>query len=297
MAYTIDLSGLTTYLNDNKQDLISNVYKLADSYKYFDIQTDVTAPTAIHPLTTDVVLQDGSNCGFNAEGSQTISERVLDPNFIKVNTEWCPKDFYKTFASAQTKVAMGKSELPFEEQFVDDILVNVANKNEKLLWEGDKSSGDLVDGITTIIAKDSAIPTANKFTSSETTVLARLQEMYKKVGDKRVEAFMSAAMYRELITDIVNANYFVYHEDENTDMTLTLPATNFKVHGVDGIDDADTNIYGLVPTDVMIGVDMVNDAEKFDFWWSNDDRVYRMDLEYVLTIQYAFSDNIYVYGI
>lgn len=297
MAFTLDVTAIKNYINENRDVLISKIVSMTDSTKWMNVQNGITTDTNIHGLITDLTIQDGSNCGFTPEGSQTITARTLEPNFLKVNTQYCPKDFYGTYKHYETKVAMGKSQLPLEEELVNDILKAIANKNEKLLWEGDKSTGDLVDGFTTIIANDSAIPTANKFTSSETTVLARLQEMYKKVGDKRVSAVMSSAMYRELITNIVNTNYFVYHEDENNDMVLTLPATNFKVYGIDGIDDADTNIYGVIWDEMFVGMDNADDASQFDFFWSADDRVYKLDVEWVLTPNYMYSDNIYVYGI
>lgn len=297
MAFNLDTTAIQGYINANKDVLISKLVSMTDSTKWMNIQNDITTDTAIHGLLTDVTIQDGTACGFTPEGSQTVTERTLEPNFLKVNAQYCAKDFYGTYKHYETKVAMGKSPLPLEEELVNDILKAVANKNESLIWEGDKSTGDLVDGFTTIIANDSAIPTANKFTSSKTTVLERVQEMYTKISDKRVSAVMSAAMYRQLLMDIVNANYFVYHEDESNDMKLTLPATNFTIYGIEGIDDSDTNIYGVIWDEMFAGMDNSDDASQFDFFWSADDRVYKLDIEWVLSANYMYSDNIYVYSI
>jgi hypothetical protein len=146
--------------------------------------------------------------------TQTISERKLVPAFLKVNNQYCAKDFYGTYKHYETKVALGKSPLPLEESLINDVIKAVANENERLIWSGKKASGDLLDGFTTIIAADSAIPAGNKVTSTETSVLKRVQEMYAKISDKRVSAVMSAAMYRQLTNDIINANYFIYQEGE-----------------------------------------------------------------------------------
>lgn len=297
MAFNLDTTAISGYINENKDVLISKLVAMTDSTKWMNIQNGITTDTNIHGLITDLTIQDGSNCGFSPEGSQTITARTLEPNFLKVNAQYCPKDFYGTYKHYETKVAMGKSPLPLEEALVNDIIKAIANKNEVLLWEGDKSGGDLVDGFTTIIASDAAIPAGNKFTSSKTTVLERVQEMYTKVSDKRVSAVMSAAMYRQLIVDIANANYFVYHENENNDMVLTLPATNFSIYGIDGIADTDTNIYGVIWDEMFVGMDNADDASQFDFFWSADDRVYKLDVEWVLTPNYMYSENIYVYGI
>jgi hypothetical protein len=43
-------------------------------------------------------------------------------------------------------------------------------------------------------------------------------------------------------------------------------------------------------------MDNGEDASTFDFWFSEDDRVYKLDIEWVLTVNYMFSDNIWVYS-
>lgn len=298
MANTLNTSGLTNYVSANRDILASQLITMSPSTKWLNIQNGITTDTAIHGILTDVEIQDGKACGFNAAGTQTITERKLVPAFLKVNNQYCAKDFYGTYKHYETKVALGKSPLPLEEALINDVIKAVANENERLIWSGKKSSGDLVDGFTTVIAADSSIPAGNKVTSTETSVLKRVQEMYTKISDKRVSAVMSAAMYRQLITDIINANYFVYQEGgETEEMVLTLPGTNFKVYGIDGIADTDTNIYGVILDQMYVGMDNADDASMVDFFWSNDDRVYKLDIEWVLAVNYMFSENIYVYGV
>lgn len=297
MANTLNTQGLTTYVNANRDILASQLITMSPSTKWLNIQNGITTDTAIHGVLTDVEIQDGKACGFNAAGTQTITERKLTPAFLKVNNQYCAKDFYGTYKHYETKVALGKSPLPLEEALINDVIKAVANENERLIWSGKKASGDLVDGFTTIIAADSSIPAGNKVTSTETSVLKRVQEMYAKISDKRVSAVMSAAMYRQLTNDIINANYFIYQEGETEEMVLTLPGTNFKVYGIDGIKDTDTNIYGVILDQMYVGMDNENDASMVDFFWSNDDRVYKLDIEWVLAVNYMFSENIYVYGV
>lgn len=297
MANTLNTQGLTTYVNANRDILASQLITMSPSTKWLNIQNGITTDTAIHGVLTDVEIQDGKACGFNAAGTQTITERKLTPAFLKVNNQYCAKDFYGTYKHYETKVALGKSPLPLEEALINDVIKAVANENERLIWSGKKASGDLVDGFTTIIAADSSIPAENKVKSTETSVLKRVQEMYAKISDKRVSAVMSAAMYRQLTNDIINANYFIYQEGETEEMVLTLPGTNFKVYGIDGIKDTDTNIYGVILDQMYVGMDNENDASMVDFFWSNDDRVYKLDIEWVLAVNYMFSENIYVYGV
>lgn len=296
MAFTLDISGLTAYINENRDLLLSKIATVIDSSKYLQIQTGVTADTAIHGIITDLSIQDGSDCGFNADGEQTISERKLEPNYLKVNAQYCPKDFYGTYMHYQTNVAMGRSELPLEEALVNDIIKSIAVKNENLIWSGVKAN-DLVDGFTTLFAADTAIPAANKVTSTETTVYDRVKEMYTQISNKDYVMVMAMPLYRQLVMELVAANLFHYDEKDNAEKVLTLPGTSMKVYGIEGIDDTDTNIYGVIWNEMFLGVDGTGDAEQFDFFWSADDRVYKLDVEWVLTVNYMFSDHIWIYGV
>lgn len=296
---SLDTTNIKNYINANTDILVSKLVASTESAKLFNIQNGVTTDTAIHGILTSLSIQDGASCGFTAQGTQAITARTLEPNFLKVNQEYCAKDFYGTYKFYETKVAMGKSPLPLEEALIEDVVKAIAIENEKLLWRGKKASGDLVDGITTIIAGDNAIPSANKFTSTKTTVLERLNEMYAQVGNRKVKAFMSSAMFRQMITEVVEKNFYASFTDDinETMQKFILPGTSFEVYGVDGIADTDTNIYGLIPEEVFIGVDNADDASAFDFYWSADDRVYKLVIEWVLTVNYMFSENVYVFSV
>lgn len=299
MSYNLNLAdSIKNYIEQNKDILATKTATVNDSAKFFNLMTGVLAETEIHTLTTGLAINDATNCGFNPDGSQTISGRRLVPGFLKVQAEWCAKDFLKTLYNKQTTIAMGRGALPLEEQFVEDILKSIKVSQENLIWSGSKASGDLVDGLTTIIAADTAIPAANKYTSSLTNVFERVQELYNRIEDTNYEVFCSMATYRQLINDLLNKNYLVAgYEDDNAEHTLVMPATGIKVHGIEGIKSTDTNLYALHLSDLWMGIDAQGDNEKFDFWFSEDARTYRLDIEWVLAVNYLFSDRVYVYGI
>lgn len=294
MAYQMDVTELLNYVKENTNELAVRTATNADSIKYFNIQTGVIAPTNIHALTTEIEIQDGANCGFNPLGSSKISHRQLVPSIMKVDAEWCSADFFGTCLNYQTSVAMGKGEIPYHEVMINDIIANLRKQNEYNMWSGSEADGDLMDGLTTIIAADSNV---DSYTSTKTTVLERVQEMYANVNDEDYEIFCSMALYRQLVMDLINANYFLFKTEDNADNTIVLPSTSLKIHGIEGIDNSNTNLYGLHTSDMYVGVDAQGDSEKFDLWFSNDARTYRMQIKYALAVNYLFSDRVHVYGI
>lgn len=287
---TLNLDGLKGYINANKDVIVSKIVALADSTKYLQVQNGVTTDTTIHGLITNIEVQDASGCGFSAAGTQSITDRRLEPAFLKVNHEYCPKDFLNTYKHYETQVAMGKSALPLEEALVTDVLKAVGNKNEQLIWSGSKDQGDLIDGLTTKINADVTVHKRGV----EGSVYEKVKALYKMVTDKRMVAVMSAAKYRELVMELVEKNLFHYNTQEGTEMVLTLPGTNFKVYGIDGIKAEDSNIYGLIWEETFVGMDNADDAAMFDLFWSEDDRVYKLVIEWALAVNYMFSESIIV---
>ena len=287
---TLDLNVLKGYINANKDVIVSKLVALADSTKYLQVQNGVTTDTQIHGLITNLEVQDGTSCGFSAAGTQSVTDRRLEPVYLKVNHEYCPKDFFNTYKHYETQVAMGKSALPLEEALITDVLKAVGNKNEQLIWSGDRDSGDLVEGLTTKINRDGNV----RKQIVEGSVYDKVKALYKMVTDKRMVAVMSAAKYRELVMELVEKNLFHYNAQEGNEMVLTLPGTNFKVYGIDGIKPGDGNIYGLIWEETFVGMDNADDAAMFDLFWSEDDRVYKLVIEWALAVNYMFSESIIV---
>lgn len=287
---TLNVDGIKGYINANKDVIVSKIVALADSTKYLQVQNGVTTDTTIHGLITELTIQDGKSCGFTAAGEQAITERKLEPAYLKVNQEYCPKDFLNTYKHYETQVAMGKSALPLEEALVADVLKAVGNKNEQLIWSGSKDGGDMIDGLTTLIKADSGV---NKQTV-EGSVYEKVKALYKMATDKRMVAVMSAPKYRELVMELVEKNLFHYNTEEGNEMVLTLPGTNFKVYGIDGIKADDAYIYGLIWEETFVGMDNADDAAMFDLFWSEDDRVYKLVIEWALAVNYMFSESIIV---
>lgn len=294
----IDLTSLRTYIDENLDTILTQQATLSNSAKWMVKQPNLLADREMHGLITELKLNDGASCGFTATTNQKVSGRVLTPHAMAVNAEWCSKDFIGMFASYQMK-SLTNPDLPLGKVMVDDILLAIANERERLIWSGNTGNAvDLMDGFTTKIANDQAIPSTNKVQdTTSTTILERLQKMHIAIGDKRISAVMSAAMYRELVQDLINKGMFLYKEDENTDMVFTLPGTNFKVYGIEGIDDSNTNIYGLNWNELFLGyTDSVDEEANFDFYFDQTARTYRLVAEFAMDVNYQFSENVYVYS-
>lgn len=300
MSYTIENldERLKNYLDTNNVELLTKTLFNSESAKYFNIQTGVTAPQPIAKLDTSISLADGTACGFEANGSDTFSNRLLEPAFIKVNKEWCPKALLKTWAHSDVKMnALGQAEaMPFESVILNANLEAISVANERLIWEGDTNSEDgnlnRLNGIITIAKADE---NTVKQTKESDEVFARCQQIFlalnQDIADKAV-IFMSLANFRKLIVELTNKNMYHIFEQHNGTYEMTLAGTNVQIKGVSGIK---SDIIIATPIEnLYLGVDAQNDTDTVDMYFDKSTRTFKMVVEYAYAVQYGYSEYILI---
>ena len=298
MAYTIESldTRLKNYLETNGTEVLTKALFNSESAKYFQIQTGCTAETPIIRLDSSITLADASTCGFEATGSDTFSNRLLSPKFLKVNKEFCPKTLLKTWAHSDVRMnALGET-LPFEELLINNNINELAKVNERLIWEGDTTSGSgnmlLMDGIITFAKKDENTVKQSK---GSDTIWQRVQKLWlalpAEIADKTT-IFMSIANYKQLIVELMNANMFHVFEAYQGTYEMTMPGANVKIKGVSGI-TSDT-IVATPEDNLYLGVDGESDDETVDLYFDKSSRNFKFVVEYAYCVNYAFSEYVYL---
>lgn len=298
MAYTIESldTRLKNYLETSGTEVLTKALFNSESAKYFQIQTGCTAETPIIRLDSSITLADASSCGFTATGSDTFSNRLLSPKFLKVNKEFCPKTLLKTWAHSDVRMnALGET-LPFEELLINNNINELAKVNERLIWEGKTSGGvgnlALMDGIITIARADENTVKLEKgsddlWTRVEKTWLALAPE----VADK-CTLFMSIANYKQLIVELMNKNMYHVFETYEGEYRMTMPGTNLVIRGVSGITE---DVLICTPEEnLYLGVDGESDDEVCDLYFDKSSRTFKFCIEYAYCVNYAFSEFVYI---
>ncbi len=287
-------SRLKTYLETNGVEVLTKALFNSESAKYFQIQTGVTAEQPIIRLDSTITLADASNCGFTATGSDTFTNRLLSPKFLKVNKEFCPKTLLKTWAHSDVKMNATGQEMPFEELLISNNINELAKVNERLIWEGDTTSGEgnmlLMDGIVTIAKKDENTVKQSKGSDD---LWARVEKIWlslpAEIADK-CTLFMSIANYKQLIVDLMNKNMYHVFETYDGEYRMTMPGTNMVIRGVSGITQ---DVLVCTPEDnLYLGVDGESDSEVCDFYFDKSDRTFKFVVEYAYCVQYCFSEYV-----
>ena len=286
------------YVDESNESLIAKTVLGGQSVSLFGLQTGVKGDTAINLLDTDVELQSALDCGFTPKGSNKISRRILKPVYLKVNMQWCDKNFLDTYAQHMVKIAAGMKTLPYAEEFTAGIVARVNEQLETMLYQGVANVGKTeFDGLITLLGKES---TAIKVGTNTGTAQEKLLKVYNAVPEVAhkddLVILVAPSLYREFVQELVKAN--MYHYDANDANAQTyLPGTSVPVIPVEGLIPTTVNagkefIIALRKSNVIYGTDMSNDQEKFDFWYSADDQVFKLAIEFTAGVQIAYPDEV-----
>lgn len=294
------VTSLPEYVQTNRDMLLKNFALVGTETRRrgITIQTGVKTKAKINYFEVDPVLQDGSGCGFNAEGDITLTQREVETALIKVNMDICPDNLLGTYAEYLVSIAATEKDLPFEQYIVDGLLASLNRKIEKLIWQGDKtvhsSDTDLkwIDGWLAL-AKDESDVIDVSITSG-TSAYNGIQQVFmalpEEVLERGGEIFVSPTIFRTFMQEMVQLNYYHYPGPQNAaPQDFYLPGTNTKVVSTPGLTGS-LDILGTFPRNLVYATDMMNDEEKIKIKYSDDDEVFKLSVRWNSGVQFAFPN-------
>ena len=295
MANSPILNSLPAYVEQRRLPLIKEAVLKAKSASLFNLQSDIKTDAALNLLTTDVQFGDGLTCGWDEAGTQTLSQRILKTGNIKINMAYCDKAMLKYWTQYQIRVAAGQKTLPFEEDFVSAVVENVKEAVEIAIWQGDTTSATnnlkYFDGLLKILKNDAGtVDVVITGASAYDDIMA----VYNAIPEKVLEGasiLVGADTFRKFVNELVAKNYYHY-SGENLNGEIYLPASQVKVIAVNGLNGTNKIVAGQLDKNFFYGVDMVNDEEKFELWYSQDFREFRLAIEFNAGVQVAFPDEV-----
>lgn len=295
MALNVD--ALTGYVQERRDELIRKAVVEARTSKEFNLQTGIKGATNLNLLDTTVVFQDGSACGWSESGTSTVSKRILTPGVIKINMSFCDKQLLKTWMNYDVRIAAGQKNLPFEEDFIGNVIENVKAELEKELWQN--SSAATFEGFISIAEAASLADTVEY--SSASTIASRVNAVYAALpsavfskGD--VKLYMGSDDYRKYVQELIANGNLVLNAGNGAVLDgiamperMLIPGTNVMIVPVAGL-DATHKMFASYSDNFIYGTDLQGDEEKFEFWYSQDNREFRLAIEFNAGVQVAYPD-------
>ena len=303
MAFNV--STIADYVLANEKQLIGKAVIGGKTASLLTIQTGVKGSAYLNLLDASAPLQAGG-CGWNPMGTTTVTRRKIETGTMKVNISFCEDELKDTFMQYGVRVAAGQKTLPFEQDFISQNIKNINKQLEKVLWQGDTDIAgtnylNLTNGLIKIIGAEGGVVDA---TVSGKTLSANIKDaidaivaaLPNEIMDRQdLVVFVGVDVYRKAIKAWQDANLFHYSPaDLNGTFETVIPGTNIKLIGVDGLSYQNKS-FATFLENLRIGMDMVGDNEKFEWWLSVDSAEYRLRVQFNVGVQCAFPEFIVKY--
>ncbi len=289
-------STLPAYVQDNSDKLIKRAVLSGRTAADFTLQTGVKTKARINLLSTDVTLQDGTACGFNAAGDVNLSSREITAPVIKVNMSFCDKTLLNTALQHDVRVAAGTKVLPFEQEFTDSVIESLNKKIEKITWQGDTASVDVdlkrANGLLKILNAEASVIKPTKGANVVANIDAVFMAIPADILDRAV-IYVSEQDYRAYMVALMAKNNYHIPADGADKFVTYYPGTNVKIKAVAGLNGAN-HMVALDPAMAFRGTDLSGDEEKFDMWYSQDNQEFRLAIQFTMGWQVAFPDQVVV---
>lgn len=288
MAASINIitTSLTAYVEENRLPLIKRAILGANSLNMINRQSGIKGVAALNLISTDPVVADASECGFVKAGSSELSQRMIETKPLKVNMEFCEKTLKNTWAEYNLRWIAEDKAIPFEEYITSEIADKVQAKVEKYLWMGDATLG--LSGLTAFAQEDGIEVSYATGTSAYDAIKNVYMAIPEQLLDKAV-IFVPVTLFREFMQDLVEKNYFHYDPQNQNFDSFLFPGTNVRVQKVNGLEDY---VIAADPQNLFFGFDIADAPETFDIWYSKDDRVERLAVEWNQGAQIAYPDEV-----
>lgn len=299
MAYTV--SALTNYVKTNEDALIKSVVLggvKGDTIDNLSLQTGIKTKERLNYLNVEPSFQDGSSCGFSASGSTEFTERELETKQYKVQDQYCDRVLLGKFAEYQVKINAQKeaSDLPFEAVLMDEIIGGINAGMEKEVWLGTGTGSSLIKGFVTLAASADSASTVAVSIESGTSVYNAIKKVVMAIPERIIDeavVFVSPAIYRAFVQEMVEKNYFHYKNDGNVEnMDITFPGTDIKVHKTIGLTGDKKHIYASSYKNMVYGCDLQGDEEKVKVWYDDNSELFKYSIRWNAGVMTYFPDMV-----
>jgi hypothetical protein len=310
----LDLTGLTAYIDEQNFPMVTKALIGGRTASLLTPQLGVKGKTKINLMDVDVVMQDGSGCAWNASGNVDLTQREIDAKQVKINLEFCPKELNAYYWRTQMAAGTHQESLPFEEQFANYLVEKVQNEIEKVIWNGDFAGGSgnlaMFDGLiipsasfTDCNVSTGSFPTPLATAITISNVLEAIERIYVETPSAAVakgdfKIFLGTDKFRVLAAALMNGNGLTSAGGQLNNYTssfdplrLIFPGTNIEIVGVGGL-EASNDIVGFSVANAFLGMDLSEDSSKIESWYSQDDRKFRVAMEFTMGTQFAYPDQV-----
>ena len=298
MASAWNVSGLSAYVKENRDEILRKVILEGDTISKMAKQLGIKTKERLHYFNLDPVFQDGAGCGFSAQGATNLTEKDIEVAPIKINMEWCNDDLLGKFAEYLVRFGADANaeQLAFEQLIADELVKNINKSMEEAVWQGDTANTGRTDLFDGLLAQAEADNDTIKVTfGTGDTLYEKVKAVIMAIPEEILDnavVFVSPANFRSLVFELLEMNNFHIAPEEIERGEFYFPGTTIPIHKTLGLTGVDDKIYASTWENMVYGTDMMDDKEELRFWFSDDDDLHRLKVKWVSGVATYFSDYV-----
>ena len=299
---SLDVTGLSSYSDENKMPLIKKSILGGRTLQYITVQPDIKSSATINIIDSTLTAQAGA-CGWSADGTTELTQRELSVSPIKVNEAICVDTLESYYTQKMMNSGSYNEDVPFAQIFAEEKAEKINALIEDIVWKGDTVSGTgnlaLVDGLNKLSADlvgvivDGNVDAVSVGTGiSGVNVIAIVDGMVDSIPADIIDAddlhlFVGYDTYRTYARALREENLFAYNGAEGDDFSMMIPGTNVKMIAVRGLNGTSRMLLTRA-ANIYFGTDLLNDAEDFKIFFSEDNDEVRFRSKWKMGVQFAF---------
>lgn len=312
------VSSLTDYVIENEKKILHASILKADTFNKvqgIDIRTGIKTKEEINIIATTGEFQADSTCAYNTSGTTTFTQRELTVASIAIMQTFCPKELEAKYTQKLLTAGDNKDFGSWFTEFVtNNIVAQIQANLEKALWQGDSSQTydanlKLITGWLKIMDDATGVVDATASTMNTSNVRTIFENIYSNIpsavlgNGKPILSLCGWDTFRTLQTKLTTDNLFHYTGESNNG-TLMYPGTNMKVVAINGLNSDNhaalpaikkNRVITLNPDNLIFGTDLQSEQDKFEMWYSQDDRNIKMLTTFKVGTQVAHPTEIVSY--
>jgi hypothetical protein len=303
---SLNVAGLTAYVDQERMALIKKMILGGRSARFLTVQPDIKSAASINLLSSNLIAQAGG-CGFTNTGTTVLTQQTLNVCPLKVNESICLDTLEQYYTQAMMNPGSYNTTIPFEQIYAEEKVSQISSLVDDLIWKGNTVSGtgnlNLCNGFirladTTYSGSVVDGNVANYTAITAANIIAMVDDAVNAIPANIIDMddlylYCGYDFYRTYATALRNANLFAYTgaEDQGESFSQMVPGTNVRLIAVKGLNG--TNKFFIsTKSNLYLGVDLLNDYENFELWYSLDNQEVRMASKWKQGVNAAFWDYV-----
>ena len=271
-----------------------------------EVKQNIKYKEVIKKLATDANVIKDATCDFDATGTVTMTERILQPEEFQVNMQFCTKDFVASWEA----ISMGFSAYnnppkDFSSYMLGHVAGLVAESTETNIWEGANASAGQFDGFVPLALADSdVIDVASHAAVTSSNVVDKLGSIVDAIpsalyGKEDLQIYISQNIARAYVRALggfaatnsgVDAKSHMWYGDQ------ALSFDGVKLFVANGLND-DTAM-AAQKSNLYFGTGLLsdhNEAKIIDMAPIDGSQNFRVIMRYTAGVQYGIGSEIVLY--